>query len=371
MKIVFFAHSLVSCWNHGNAHFLRGVCKALQRMGHSVTTLEPANGWSRTHLVADRGRRALAAFTERFPTLRAITYKSQADVEAAVCGAELVIVHEWTEPAVLQALGRMRAHGAPFTLLYHDTHHRAVSDANYWSRTDLSGYDGILAFGESLAEVYRRHGWGDRAYVWHEAADTDLFRPMAPPAGKRRGVVWIGNWGDGERTAELSEFLIDPVRALGLPLDVYGVRYPAAGREILASIAARYHGWIANADVPRVFASHVATVHVPRRYYARNLPGIPTIRVFEALASGLPLVSAPWTDSEGLFRPGEDYLVAQTGREMRRHLRAVFCDAGLRAELMRSGPARIQERHTCAHRAEQLMAVLLRIKSQAPAGVPA
>ena len=44
------------------------------------------------------------------------------------------------------------------------------------------------------------------------------------------------------------------------------------------------------------------TVHVPRRPYVDALPGIPTIRVFEALACGIPLVSAPWRDEEGLFR---------------------------------------------------------------------
>ena len=32
-----------------------------------------------------------------------------------------------------------------------------------------------------------------------------------------------------------------------------------------------------------------ATVHVPRRPYVKALPGIPTIRVFEALACGIPL----------------------------------------------------------------------------------
>ena len=63
------------------------------------------------------------------------------------------------------------------------------------------------------------------------------------------------------------------------------------------------------------------TVHVPRRPYARMLPGIPTIRMFEALACGVPLVSAPWDDREHLFTPGEDYLVARDGVGMRRHLR--------------------------------------------------
>ena len=27
MRIVYFTHSLRSCWNHGNAHFLRGVLR--------------------------------------------------------------------------------------------------------------------------------------------------------------------------------------------------------------------------------------------------------------------------------------------------------------------------------------------------------
>ena len=59
-----------------------------------------------------------------------------------------------------------------------------------------------------------------------------------------------------------------------------------------------------NAAAPGIFARHLATVHVPRRYYATILPGIPTIRVFEALACGIPLVSAPWDDSGGAVPAG-------------------------------------------------------------------
>ncbi|MDT8266814.1 glycosyltransferase, partial [Roseomonas sp. DSM 102946] len=94
---------------------------------------------------------------------------------------------------------------------------------------------------------------------------------------------------------------------------------------------ARFRGWLPNARAPEVFARHLATVHVPRRFYVEMLPGIPTIRVFEALACGIPLVSAPWQDSEGLFRPGQDFLVARDGTEMTRHLAALCDDPALRA----------------------------------------
>jgi len=38
MRVVMFYHSLVSDWNHGNAHFLRGVVTELLRREHEVTT---------------------------------------------------------------------------------------------------------------------------------------------------------------------------------------------------------------------------------------------------------------------------------------------------------------------------------------------
>ena len=36
MRVSYFTHSLLSCWNHGNAHFLRGVLSELVRRGHAV-----------------------------------------------------------------------------------------------------------------------------------------------------------------------------------------------------------------------------------------------------------------------------------------------------------------------------------------------
>ena len=133
------------------------------------------------------------------------------------------------------------------------------------------------------------------------------------------------------------------------------MRYPREALEMLERYGARYRGWAPNAQAPTIFARHLATVHVPRRYYAQTLPGIPTIRVFEALACGIPLVSAPWDDAEHLFRPGEDYLVARDGAEMARHLRALQEDPDLRRTLLASGLETIRRHHTCAHRADGLL----------------
>ena len=357
MRIVYFTHSLASCWNHGNAHFLRGVLRELSARGHEVRAFEPEGAWSLVNLLADAGDRGLDAYRSAYPELTSTAYAPDVGLAALTEGADLVIVHEWNDPALVAAIGEQRRRGARFTLLFHDTHHRAVSDPQAITAFDLDGYDGVLAFGETLSEVYRRWGWGRRVFTWHEAADTRLFRP--PEAeGVRDGLVWIGNWGDDERSAELERYLLRPARDVGLPLDIYGVRYPEPALRTLERHGARYHGWTPNASAPDLFARHLATVHVPRRFYTEALPGIPTIRVFEALACGIPLVSAPWRDSEGLFRPGEDFLFAADEAAMRRLLRALREDGDLCASLATHGLQTIRARHTCAHRVDELMQVL-------------
>ncbi len=357
MRFVYFTHSLASCWNHGNAHFIRGVLRELLARGHSVCSFEPSDGWSRTNLLRDHGETALAGFAAAFPDLAPHMHFHQHEIDAMLDGADAVLVHEWNDPALIAAVGRRRRMGGRFVLLFHDTHHRAVSDPDAIRKLDLSGYDGILAFGAVLADIYRQTGWGARAFIWHEAADTRLFHPPAKE-GRREGVVWVGNWGDEERTEELQSFLIQPAAELGLPLDVYGVRYPDQAIESLAENGAHYRGWLPNARVPEVFARHRMTVHVPRRFYTELLPGIPTIRVFEALACGIPLVSAPWSDSEALFRPWKDYLPARSPSEMVQHMRALQADGALCRSLGEHGLQTIRERHTCGHRVDELMTIV-------------
>jgi spore maturation protein CgeB len=357
MRFVYFTHSLVSDWNHGNAHFLRGILRELRGRGHETRVFEPADGWSRINLIAAHGEAAAARFAHRFPGLASETYAADGlDVDEAVSGADVVIVHEWNEPWLVAALGRHRRLSGRYLLLFHDTHHRAATAPEDLGRFDLSGYDGVLAFGEAIREIYLRRGWSRQVWTWHEAADTALFRPLAgiEPEGD---LIWIGNWGDGERTAELHEFLLEPARALGLRATVHGVRYPDDALAALGRAGIRYAGWLANDLVPGAFARHRLTVHVPRGPYARSLPGIPTIRMFEALACGIPLVSAPWDDAEGLFRPGRDFVFAADGAAMTGALRQLLADPAAAVELTRSGLETIRARHTCAHRVDELLSI--------------
>jgi spore maturation protein CgeB len=227
---------------------------------------------------------------------------------------------------------------------------------------DLDAYDGVLAFGEVIRERYVAQGWARRAWTWHEAADTRVFHPRE--AARERDLVWIGNWGDDERSQEIREFLVEPVRELSLRARVHGVRYPEAARRELAAAGIDYAGWLPNFDVPNAFARAGVTVHIPRRPYQEALPGIPTIRVFEALACGIPLVSCWWSDCERLFRAG-DYLSVRTPAQMTAAVRDVLGDAALAASLSNTGRETVLARHTCAHRVDELLSIVARLSAPA------
>ena len=366
MKFVLFHHSLVSDWNHGGAHFLRGICSELLARGHDLAVYEPADGASRRQLVAGHGQRPLREFEWRFPRLRSRTYTIETlDVDAALDDADVVIVHESSAPDLVARIGRHRRN-ARYRLLFHDTHHRSVTAPQEMERYDLRDYDGVLAFGEALRSRYVERAWCARAWTWHEAADIHVFRPHAE-VGSEGDLVWVGNGsGDDERRRALGEFLCEPVRALGLDARAYGVDYSEPCLADLAGAGIDYRGWLPNWRVPDAFGRFRVTIHVPRSAYARELPGIPTIRVFEALACGIPLVSAPWSDAEQLFTPGRDYLVARDGADMRRKLRDVLGDFALALDLATHGIRTIHARHTCGHRVAELLGIVRELHGDAP-----
>jgi spore maturation protein CgeB len=365
MRFVIFTHSLISDWNHGNAHFLRGIATELVTRGHDVQIFEPRNGWSLRNLIAEKGDAAIAEFQQAYPLLRSTFYDEETlDLPGVLDRADMVIVHEWNSHGLVRRIGDQRATNPHFQLFFHDTHHRSVTDRDSMAAYDLGNYDAVLAYGGVIRDLYRSEGWAKEVWTWHEAADTRVFRPRAATVVEG-DLVWIGNWGDDERSQEIREFLIEPVKALNLKAAVYGVRYPQHALQEMAAAGIEYRGWLPNYRVPEVFSRYRVTVHIPRRPYSRVLPGIPTIRPFEALACGIPLVSAPWDDTEALFRPDLDFLIARDGNGMTTHLQMLLSDAELAQDMAAHGLATIRARHTCAHRVDELF-VIANLPAQVP-----
>jgi spore maturation protein CgeB len=363
LNIALFSHSLLSDWNHGNAHFLRGLMRQLVRMGHRVRCYEELGGWSLTNMMKHEGERAIAAvdgFRAAYPELDIRFYQSSHEgfrqfLEQELKDKDLVLLHEWNDPFVVNCvLERKKQHG--FIALLHDSHHRAYTKAAEILRFHLHLLDGVLAFGETLRRLYAEGFGVTRTWTFHEAADIEQFRPLVRPKGI--DLLWIGNWGDEERAHELEEFLTVPAACPPKRRVVaHGVRYPQAGLEKLRRAGIEYRGYLPNLESPEAYAASTVALHIPRRQYANGLSGIPTIRVFEALACGVPLLSSPWSDEEHLFNPGHDYLVVKDGQQMKAELENLLRDPAACRQLAERGLKTVRERHTCAHRAEQLISI--------------
>jgi spore maturation protein CgeB len=358
-RFAFFYQSVISDWNHGNAHFLRGLMRALQARRHSAICYEQRDNWSLVNLL-EASPSAISDFESQFPDLSYERYVFDSGLEdwlrARLADADIALVHEWNDPSVIRLVARLcRELGV--RSLFHDTHYRVVLDADHRAQLGLESFDTILAYSPSLAERFRSLGYSS-VHVLHEAADTTVFKPLDVP--KSTDVVFVGNYGDGDRSDELEDFVFGPRRSLGhLQYRVYGVRYPD---HVLARLSngldITYGGWLANTQVPQVYSSSRVVLHVPRRQYVELLPGTPTIRVFEALASGACLISLPWPDTDRLFEAGQDYAVARTPAEMQDLIAWLCSDADARDRFGAHGYHTILERHTCGHRADQLLDVV-------------
>jgi spore maturation protein CgeB len=362
LGIAYFAHSMRSDWNNGNAHFLRGLLRSLGQLGHDVVIFEPANGWSIENLKSEpEGAHSLQQFSDIYSDLQIHPYNSVC-VASLECwrkllqAADIVIVHEWNPPALVNALLQLRDQMA-FRLLFHDTHHRASSSPEQIRLLGIDRFDAVLAFGEALATIYREQFNIQRVWTLHEAADTSVFKPL-PWLHKENDFVWIGNWGDDERSAEIKQFFLCPARELSdRRFSIYGVRYPDDGLTALRNAGVHYGGYLPNLCAPAAYAGAHLTVHIPRQQYASAMKGIPTIRVFEALACGIPLISAPWQDSEHLFREG-DFFTVRNAVEMRRAMEYLLSDPeAAKAQALR-GLETVLTHHTCRHRAQQLSTTL-------------
>jgi spore maturation protein CgeB len=360
-RIAYLAHSIRSDWNNGNAHFLRGLLRGLKSLGSEITVYEPEHGWSIDHLREEpQGEASLRTFRETYPELKIVCYRDAETGSAqywqgALSEQDVVILHEWNPPALAAALLEVREK-VGFRLLFHDTHHRASSSPDQIRLFGTDKFDGVLAFGEALTSIYRDQFGIRNVWTLHEAADVSVFHPV-PSLPKTTDVIWIGNWGDDERSREIHEFFLCPSGSLpDRSFVIHGVRYPAEALAALRREGVAYSGYLPNLDAPAAYSASRLTVHIPRQQYAQAMTGIPTIRVFEALACGIPLISAPWKDTESLFRSG-DVRFVRDRNEMKQAIEYLLADPAAAQAQADQGRETVLARHTCRHRAEQVLEI--------------
>ncbi|MBV9859183.1 MAG: glycosyltransferase [Alphaproteobacteria bacterium] len=347
LRIVILGLSITSSWGNGHATTYRSLMAALCRRGHEVLFLERDKPWYREH------RDLLAP---PFGTTR--LYSSVAELgtrwRGALREADLVILGSYVPDGIeIAALLRATVRGllafydidTPVTLAA-----LAASNCAYLKPALVPAFDLYLSFtgGPLLRAIERDYG-APAARALYCSIDPDRHRPEAPSAEAHAWALgYLGTYSP-DRQPPLDSLLCEPARrwpegrfAVAGPLYPGDLCWPD-NIERMEHIAPDRHGWF---YARQRFTLNVTRADMIRAGYS------PSVRLFEAAACQVPIISDWWPGLDSIFRPGEEILVARTAKDVLAYLHEL--PEAARRAIAERARARVLAEHTAAHRAVTL-----------------
>jgi spore maturation protein CgeB len=337
VRIVFLGLSITSSWGNGHATNYRGLCRALAERDHEVLFLERDVPWYR------RSRDFDATFVHLYGSLPELRRR----FGDAVGAADLVVVGSFVPEGV--EVGEWALDTASGVVAFWDIDTPVTAeklerdDREYLSRDLAARYDLYLSF--TSGPLLERLG-ARRPLPFHCLVDAERYRPLE---GKRRYALgYLGTYS-ADRQQTLERLLVEPARRLS------DERFVVGGPQYPESVS-----WPENVDrldhVPpddhaRFYASQRLTLNVTRQPMV-EAGWSPSVRLFEAAACAVAVVSDSWPGLESFFVPGEEILVARSGADVVEIVTGVEPDE--LAAIGRRARARVLAEHTAERRAEQL-----------------
>lgn len=344
MKIVILGLSITSSWGNGHATTWRGLVRELVARGHDVLFLERDVPWyaaTRDLPNPPWGR------TELYSSLTELKDRFAADIRQADC----VIVGSYVPEGVAvgawvtaQAAGRAAFYDidTPVTLAKLER-----GDYEYLSPELIPRYSLYLSFtgGPTLQRLEQQYG-SPAARALYCSFDPALYYPEAQQLAYDLG--YMGTYSD-DRQPPLDLLMLEPAR-----------RWPA-GRFIVAG--PQYPAtidWPPN--VKRVEhlppAQHRAFYN--RQRFTLNITRAamitagwsPSVRLFEAAACAVPIISDDWPGLDSFFTPETEILIARDANDTLRYLREL--PEQERRTISERARSRVLAQHTAAHRAAEL-----------------
>lgn len=360
LDIVIIGLALRSSWGNGHATTYRALVTALRERGHRVLFLEREVPWYEQH--------------QDLPPALADSLVLYSDLDeladchgAAITHADLVIVGSYTPDGVevgdlVQALARgvvaFYDIDTPVTLA-----RLAREECAYLEPRQIPGYDLYLSFsgGPALQTLEQQYG-SPLALPLYCSFDPRHYSPE--PVSPRYDLGYMGTYSD-DRQPVLERLLLDPARdwpqgrfVVAGPQYPEGVRWPA-NVERIEHLGPPAHR--------RFYNEQRFTLNVTRADMVA-MGWSPSVRLFEAAACGVPIISDAWEGLDTLFVPGREILIARSGGEVLQWLRAM--PEAQRHEIGLAGRRRVLAEHTAAHRAETLEAHFEQAARDAYASVP-
>jgi len=348
LRIVVLGLSLSSSWGNGHATTYRSLLRALSARGHDILFLERDVPWYAATRDLTRPGYCRLAF-----------YTSLSDLErhrAEIAAADVVVVGSYVPDGI--AVGQLVQQTARGVKAFYDIDTPVTLEdieagtCTYLSPDLIAGYDLYLSFtgGPVLKHIERTYGV-PTARALYCSVDPDVYAPLPRP--RRWDLSFIGTYSP-DRQPTLHRLLVEPARrAPHLRFVVAGAQYPD-------SIA-----WPANveriehvppSEHPAFYAASRFTLNVTRAGMVRAGYS-PSVRLFEAAATGTAIISDAWIGLETFLQPQRDVIIATRPEDVLAALLSI--PESRRQRLAQSARRRVLANHSAARRANQLETCLM------------
>ncbi len=343
MRLVVLGLSLSSSWGNGHATTFRALLKAFAAHGHDILFLERDVPWY-----------AQNRDCEEPDFCRLEFYGDLAGLDrwrGEIGSADAVIVGSYVPQGV--AVGRFVQETARGVTAFYDIDTPVTlaklgrGDFEYLSPEIIPGYDVYLSFtgGPTLRHIESRYG-SPAARALYCSVDPEAYPPL--DVLKKWDLSYLGTYSP-DRQPTLEKLLIEPARAMP------DRRFVVAGPQYPADI-----GWPENVeriehlpprDHPAFYSASKFTLNVTRADMIAA-GWSPSVRLFEAAACAVPVISDKWEGIDSLFTPGSEMLLAERTDEVVEMLTGWNDEAA--AAMGRAARARVLDGHSAAHRAAEL-----------------
>ena len=341
MNIVVLGLSITSSWGNDHALTYRGLLHALTTRGHHVHFLERDVPWYAENRDLPHP-----------PYAKLSLYKSTVELvdrfARTVRDADVVLVGSLVADGI--EIGRWVQNTARGVVAFYDLE-TAVTLANlaagtceYLAPDLVPRYQLYLSVtgGPTLRRIERDLG-SPCARALYGSVDPELYYPEA--RSRRWDMAYMGTYSPSRQPA-VKALLIDPARRdPSLRFVVAGPAYPA---EIESPPNVEQITHLPPGEHRDFYNSASFALHLTRKEMA--IAGwSPGVRMFEAAACGVPIISDVWDGIGDVFAPGHEILLARTADDIARILHD-----GAPFELGARARQRVLAAHTPAHRAAEL-----------------
>ncbi|MCK1636092.1 glycosyltransferase [Bradyrhizobium sp. 157] len=359
LDIVMFGLSITSSWGNGHATTYRALIKALAARGHRITFLERNVPWYGDH-------RDLSSS----PHCRIKLYDSLRDVSqhysSMVAAADVVVLGSFVPDGA--ALGDWITSIARGVTAFYDIDtpvtlsQLATNSSEYISPSLIPRFDLYLSFtGGPILQLIKGMYGSPRARALYCAVDVDVHKRVRVPTQWALG--YIGTYSE-DRQPLLEELLLEPARRLPKhDFVVAGAQYPS---RLTWPKNVRHIEHLPPGSHSKFYCSLRYTLNLTRQHMAAAGYS-PSVRLFEAAACGVPVISDRWPGIEEFFVPEREILLASSANDV---VNILSRSGELQhRKLAAAARERVLKSHTAEIRAAEFEGYIKEVISQ-PANAP-